>query len=191
MACTQTYSNFLHSLLRILYKKDGFPITKSRLFLLFGQEKTAQRLPDGFPFERRNSMSTLQGTSDFIRLLSFSEKPPVLQFCAYGFPLPVERYKKHLKTAALFGGLLDTDAAAASFVHENKHPLRCILLLYRIGIYKRLPGLLLGLASVFPLQGIPYRMYKFVHLAYKPGFLRQRSKRNRCFYNKSPSACRY
>jgi len=61
------------------------------------------------------------GTSDFIRLLSFSEKLPVLPFCAYGFPLPVERYKKHLKTIPLFGGLSDTDAAAFSFVHENKH----------------------------------------------------------------------
>ena len=93
----------------------------------------------------------------------------MLPFCAYGFPLPVARYKKHLKTAALFGGLLDTDAAAASFVHENKHPLRCILLLYRIGIYKRLPGLLPGLASVFPLQGIPYRPYKFVPLSIQAG----------------------
>ena len=93
----------------------------------------------------------------------------MLPFCAYGFPLPVAHCKKHLKTAALFGGLLDTDTAAASFVHENKHPLRCILLLYRIGIYKRLPGLLPGLASVFPLQGIPYRLYKFVPLSIQAG----------------------
>jgi hypothetical protein len=47
-----------------------------------------------------------------------SEKPPVLPFCACGIPLPVERYKMHLKTVALFGGLFDTAAATASFVHE-------------------------------------------------------------------------
>ena len=93
----------------------------------------------------------------------------MLQFCAYGFPLPVERYKKHLKTVELFAGLFDTDAAAASFVRADKRPLGCILLLYRIGIYKRLPGLLPGLASVFPLQGIPYRPYKFVPLSIQAG----------------------
>ena len=172
-------------------KKTVFQSRKAAFFLYFGMRKPPSDCRTASLYKGEILCLPYRGTSDFIRLLSFSEKPPVLQFCAYGFPLPVERYKKHLKTAALFGGLLDTDAAAASFVHENKHPLRCILLLYRIGIYKRLPGLLPGLASVFPLQGIPYRMYKFVHLAYKPGFLRQRSKRNRCFYNKSPSACRY
>ena len=61
-----------------------------------------------------------RGTSDFIRLFFFSEKPPVLPFFAYGFPLPAERYKKHLKTIPLFGGLFDPAAAAVSFVHEKK-----------------------------------------------------------------------
>ena len=97
-----------------------------------------------------------RGTSDFIRLLSFSEKPPVLQFCAYGFLLPVQRCKKHLKPVALFGGLSDTDAAAASFAHENKHPLRCKFPLCRIGIYKRLPGQLPGLAFSLPLGAPPF-----------------------------------
>ena len=85
-------------------------------------------MPDGFPFSKGEILCLpYRGTSKFIRLLSFSEKPPVLPFCAYGFPLPVERYKKHLKTVALFGGLFDTAAAAFSFAHESKHPLRCIL----------------------------------------------------------------
>ena len=123
-------------------------------------------MPDGFPFSKGEILCLpYRGTSDFIRLLSFSEKLPVLQFCAYGFPLPVQRCKKHLKPVALFGGLSDTDAAAASFAHENKHPLRCKFPLYRKGIYKRLPGLLPGLAFAFPLQGIPYRLYKFVPLS--------------------------
>lgn len=68
-----------------------------------------------------------RGVSKFIRLLSFFEKLPALQFCAYSFPLPVLHYRKHLKPVALSGGLFDTDAAAFSFVHENKHPLRCKL----------------------------------------------------------------
>ena len=55
-------------------------------------------MPDGFPFSKgENLCLPYRGTSDFIRLLSFFEKPPVLQFCAYDFLLPVEHYKKHLK----------------------------------------------------------------------------------------------
>lgn len=114
-------------------------------------------MPDGFPLRKEKIyVLPLPGVSKSIRLLSFFEKLPALQFCAYGYPLPVLHYRKHLKPVALSGGLFDTDAAAFSFVHENKHPLRCKFLLCRIGIYKRLPGQLPGLAFSLPLGAPPF-----------------------------------
>ena len=94
-------------------------------------------MPDGFPFSKGEILCLpYRGTSDFIRLLSFFEMLPALPFCARGFPLPVLRDRKRRKSAALSGGLPDTDAAF-SFVPENRHPLRRILLLRRRGIDRR------------------------------------------------------
>ena len=82
----------------------------------------------------------------------------MLPFCAYGFPLPVERYKKHLKTIPLFGGLSDTDAAAFSFVHENGK-------FYRINACANtLEPVILFINDDFPTFGIP----KIIALIFLP-----------------------
>ena len=108
-------------------KKTVFQLRKAAFFLCFGMRKPPSDCRTASLYKGEILCLPYRGTSDFIRLLSFSEKPPVLPFCAYGFLLPVAHDRKHLKTAEHFGGLLDTDAAAFSFAHESKHPLRCIL----------------------------------------------------------------
>lgn len=70
-------------------QKTVFQSRKAAFFLYFGMRKPPSDCRTASLYKGEILCLPYRGTSDFIRLLSFSEKPPVLPFCAYGFPLPV------------------------------------------------------------------------------------------------------